>query len=134
MQTLTIADAMDSADNDLFQGLRRELEHDIASYVYENPENAIGTPLSADHVRALLNSMHASLVEPRWEEVNICNTSQQALAGKGVMRKCVTMAQEDGYVLVFDPVDHEYHLAWRGINGLGTWGVRGDGVDCFLSR
>jgi hypothetical protein len=52
----------------------------------------------------------------------------------GVSRICVTMAEDDGYVLVFDPVDEEYHLAWRSERGLGTWGVRGDAVGCFLAR
>jgi hypothetical protein len=44
------------------------------------------------------------------------------------------MAEDEGYVLVFDPVDEEYHLAWRSEDGLGTWGVRGDGVGCFIAR
>lgn len=47
---------------------------------------------------------------------------------------CVTMAEDEGYVLVFDPVDGQYHLAWRGEYGLGTRRVRGDGVGCFIAR
>jgi len=47
---------------------------------------------------------------------------------------CVTMAEDEGYVLVFDPVDEQYHLAWRSENGLGTWGICGDGVGCFIAR
>jgi len=44
------------------------------------------------------------------------------------------MAEDEGYVLVFDPVDEVYHLAWRGEYGLGTWGIRGEGVECFIAR
>jgi hypothetical protein len=88
----------------------------------------VRSPLSADQIRGYLNSMRLCLVEPRWEEVNVCNTSEQSWTGVGVKRTCVTMAEDGGYVLVFDPVDEQYHLAWRGEGGLGTWGIRGDGV------
>ena len=78
--------------------------------------------------------MRLCLVEPHWEEANICNTPVESLTGVGTKRMCVTMAEEVGYVLVFDPVDEEYHLAWRSEHGLGTWGIRGDGVGCFIAR
>jgi hypothetical protein len=122
----------DAADKDFFQRLRRELEHEISGYVYEVPAGAIGTPLPPDVIRDYLNSMRLCLVEPHWEEVNICNR----LLGEqtSVNRMCVTMAEDEGYVLVFDPVDEQYHLAWRGEQGLGTWGICGDGVGCFIAR
>jgi hypothetical protein len=44
------------------------------------------------------------------------------------------MAEDEGYVLVFDAVDEEFHLAWRGEHGLGTWGIRGDAVESFIAR
>src|ERR1700734_1925743 len=120
----------DAADRDFFQGLRRELEHEISGYVYEHPDGAIGTPLPPDVIRADLNSMRLCLVEPHWEEVNICNSLLgERTSGK---RKCVTMAEDKSYVLVFNPVDEQYHLAWRGEYGLGTWGICGDGVGCFI--
>jgi hypothetical protein len=124
----------DASDKDFFQQLRRELDHQISGYVYEVPAGAIGSPLPADTIRDYLNSMRLCLVEPRWEEVNICNTSEESWTGVGVMRMCVTMAEDQGYVLVFDPVDDQYHLAWRSEYGLGTWGIRGDGVGCFIAR
>ena len=124
----------DSADKDFFLRLRRELEHQISAYAYEVPPDAIGSPLSADVIRAYLNSMRLCLIEPHWEEANICNTPEESRTGVGVKRMCVAMAEDEGYVLVFDPLDEEYHLAWRGEYGLGTWGIRGDGVGCFISR
>jgi len=124
----------DAADKDFFERLRRELEHQILDYVYEVPAGATGVPLPDDVIRDYLNSMRLCLVEPRWEEANICNTSEEARTGVGVKRMCVTMAEDEGYVLVFDPVDDKYHLAWRSDNGLGTWGIRGNGVECFISR
>ena len=61
--------------------------------------------------------MRLCLVEPHWEEVNVC-TSKEALTGIGVRRICVTMAEDRGYVLVFDPVYEQYHLAWRSEQGI----------------
>ena len=124
----------DEADKDFFRRLRRELEHQILTYVYEVSPGAIGARLPDDVIRGYLNSMRICLVEPHWEEVNICNTSEESWTGVGVKRMCVTMAQDEGYVLVFDPVDEQYHLAWRSEHGLGTWGVRGNGVGCFTAR
>jgi hypothetical protein len=124
----------DSADKDFFQRLQRETERQISVYVYHVPAGAIGTPLPADDIRDSLNKMRLRLIEPRWEEVHICNTPEEIRTGEGVSRTCVTMAEDEGYVLVFDPVEEEYHLAWRSEYGLGTWGVRGDAVGCFLAR
>ena len=123
----------DAADKDFFQRLRRELEHEISGYVYELPAGAIGNPIPPNEIRNLLNSMRLCLVEPFWEEVNIC-TPEQSRTGVGVRRVCVTMAEDGGYVLVFDPVDEQYHLAWRSEDGPGTWGICGDGVGCFIAR
>jgi hypothetical protein len=124
----------DAADVDFFRQLRREVERQISEYVYQVPRGAIGTPLPADEIRADLKLMRLCLVEPRWEEVDICNTPQEAKTGMGNRRKCVTMAEDKGYVLVFDQVGNEYYLAWRGERGLGTWGIRGDAVGCFIAR
>jgi hypothetical protein len=134
MQKIFPGPEPDAADKDFLQQLRRELDHQISGYVYEHPSGAIGSPLSSDQIRSYLDSMRMCLVEPHWEEVNICNTGQESWTGIGVKRMCVTMAEDQGYVLVFDPVDDEYHLAWRSEHGLGTWGIRGEGVDCFIAR
>jgi hypothetical protein len=121
-------------DKELFQRLRRELEDQISGYIYEVPSGALGTPLSADQIRNYLESMRLCFVEPHWEEVNICNSAEEVRTGAGVKRMCITMAEESGYVLVFDTCNEQYHLAWRGERGLGTWGIRGDGVECFIAR
>ena len=124
----------DAADRDFFQRLRRELEHEISTYVYEQPASGIGSPLSPEYIRNQLNAMRLCLVDPNWEEVNICSTLKESISGVGVRRMCVTMAEDREYVLVFDPIDEEYHLAWRIERGLCTWGIRGDGVECFIAR
>jgi hypothetical protein len=134
MQKATFNPEPDAIDKDFFQQVRRELDRQISGYVYEVPAGAVGSPLPDDQIRTYLNSMRLCLVEPHWEEVNICNTSEESWTGVGVKRMCVTMAEDQGYVLVFDPVDQQYHLAWRSEYGMGTWGIRGDGVGCFIAR
>jgi hypothetical protein len=124
----------DPADRDFFLRLRNGVERQISEYVYEVPSGAIGTPLPADQIRSDLEVMRLCLVEPRWEEVNICNTAAEIWTGVGNRRICVTLAEDNGYVLIFDPVEEGYHLAWRSDAGLGTWGVSGDAVGCFIAR
>jgi hypothetical protein len=133
MQKTNVEPEPDAADRDFFQRLRGEVEREIAGYVYDHPADAIGSPLPDHVIRNDLNAMRLCLIEPRWEEVNICN-SLGNMNAKTVRRMCVTMAEDEGYVLVFDPVEEEYHLAWRGEQGLGTWGIRGDAVGCFIAR
>ena len=110
------------------------MERQIASYSYEAPTDSIATPLHPDEIHGLVSAMRLYLVEPYWGEVNICNSREKWLTGIGVKRRCVTMAEDDGYVLVYDPVDEHYHSAWRSERGLGTWGIRGDGMECFIAR
>ncbi len=93
----------------------------------------MGSPLPAETISSYLDSMRHCLVEPDWEEANVC-TPEGVLTGTGMKRMCVTMAEEGGYVLVFDPIAEKYHLAWRSADGLGTWGISGAGVDCFIAR
>ncbi len=133
MQETPSSSGSNAADGELFQRLRRDLDRQIAAYVYEAPSGAIGDPLPAETISSYLDSMRRCLVEPHWEEANIC-TPQESVTGMGVRPMCVTMAEEGSYVLIFDPVCEEHHLAWRGANGLGTWGIRGAGVDCFIAR
>jgi hypothetical protein len=134
MQKASANPEPDAADRDFFRQLHREIERQITAYVYEVRTGASGIPLPPDKIRDLLDSMRLSLVEPHWEEVNICNTAEESRTGLGVRRMCVTMAEDKGYVLVLDAVDEEYRLAWRSEHGLGTWGIRGDAVGCFIAR
>jgi len=124
----------DPADRDFFQRLRHEIDQQISGYVYEVPPGAVGTPLPADQIRSDLEAMRLCLVEPRWEEVEIRNTADEIRNDVGHTQKCVTLAEDGSYVLIFDPIGEEFHLAWRHESGLGTWGVRGDAVGCFIAR
>jgi hypothetical protein len=79
--------------------------------------------------------MRRCLVAPHWEEVEVRDTFEQIQTNIGPVRKCVTIAEdENGYVLMFDPVENSYVLAYRNGARLGTFGIRGDAVGCFLAR
>jgi hypothetical protein len=126
---------LDAAEGSLFARLRREIELEISGYVYRVPPGAVGTPFSPEAVKELLSMMRLCLVDPRWEEVEVRDTFEQIQSNVGPTRKCVTIAEDDnGYVLMFDPVETSYVLAYRKGARLGTFGIRGDAVGCFLAR
>lgn len=134
MQRMGATPEPDAEEKDFLQRLRRDVERQISTYVYQVPAGALGTPLKPDEIRSYLDKMRVCLVEPHWETVNICNNPDEIRTGDGVSRMCVTMAEDENYVLIFDLVEQEYNLAWRSERGLGTWGIRGDAVGCFLAR
>jgi hypothetical protein len=107
----------DAADKDFFERLRHEVECQIADYIYAVPEGAVGTPLSLQDIRADLELMRLCLVEPRWEEVLVCSTSEELRSGVGDKRMCVTMAEDKGYV-------SNTSIIWRGGASTG-WGLGG---------
>jgi hypothetical protein len=126
----------DATENDLFARLRREVELEISGYVYEVPPGAVGTPFSPKEIQDHLSLMRLCLVDPHWEEVEVRDTFEQIQTDVGPSRKCITIAEdESGYVLMFDPLENSYVLAYRNKErGLGTFGIRGDAVGCFLAR
>ena len=125
----------DVVDSDFFARLRREVELEISGYVYEVPPGAVGTPFSPKEIQDHLSRMRLCLVDPHWEEVEVRDTFEQIQTNVGPMRKCVAIAEDDnGYVLMFDPVENSYVLAYRNGARLRTFGIRGDAVGCFLAR
>jgi hypothetical protein len=125
----------DVVEDDLLARLRREVELEISGYVYEVPPGAVGTPLSSKEIQDHLSLMRLCLVPPRWEEVEVRDTFEQIQTNVGPKRKCVTIAEdENGYVLMFDSEENSYVLAYRNGTRLGTFGIRGDAVGCFLAR
>lgn len=115
--------------------LRREVEQEIHSYVYEVPDDAIGDRMTDMAVADGLARMRGSLVDPYWVEVEVRDTFDQIGMSVPPHRKCAVVADDGkGMVLMFDPVEGSFVLAQRGAKGLSTFGVRGDAVGCFLAR
>jgi len=115
--------------------LRQRVEKEIETYVYDFPDNAIGSPWTDAAIQQGLTKFRASLVEPCWTGVEIRDTFEQVGMTAGPLRKCAAVADDrKGMLLLFDPVEDSFVLAERGSTGLTTFGIRGDAVGCFLAR
>jgi len=117
-----------------FAALRRFVESEIDSYVYQVPDGALGRACSAEWVAGQIAEMRASLVKPEWVQVELRDTEQQLKAEFPVMRPCVRVARDQkGYELYYDPEAGEFVLAFAGTPPQ-TFNVRGDAVGCFMAR
>ncbi len=115
--------------------LRRTIEQEIASYVYEHHPAAQGTPMPQDWVARQLTEMRDALVDPVPRVVEIRDSVAQ-LRGEVPpdVRECVLVADDkEGNELYFDPVTNDFVLAYSG-NPPSTFNVRGDAVGCFMAR
>ena len=125
----------ESTEVEFLSRLRLQVEKEIATYVYQCPDDAIGKSWTDDAVKKGLAQLRASLVEPYWAEVEIRDTFDQVGRMEAPRRKCVVVADDgERMLLMFDPVEKSFVLAERGRAGIVTFGVRGDAVGCFLAR
>jgi hypothetical protein len=126
---------VDYTDDEYLLRLRRGVETEIGDYVYEFPDNGmIGNRMPDARVEAGLAQMRTSLVNPYWVEVEVRDTLNQIGMDPPIVRKCAVVADDGrGTVLLFDPVEGGFVLAQPGAKRLGTIGVRGDAVGCFLA-
>jgi hypothetical protein len=99
------------------RNLRRTIEQEIDSYVYQHHPAAVGTPMPQEWVIQQLAAMRAALVDPAARLVEIRDTVAQ-MRGEAapLMRECFLVADDrEGYELYF-------------------FNVRGDAVGCFMAR
>jgi hypothetical protein len=115
--------------------LRKSVEAEIDSYVYELPDGSVGTPLPNDWIEAQLCEMRNALVEPAWETIGIGDSVDQIIGKEPInQRQCVLIADDKkGYQLYFDPKEKNFVLAYS-TDGLPTSFLRGDAVGCFIAR
>jgi len=115
--------------------LRRTIEQEIDSYVYQRHPAAVGTPMPQEWVTQQLAEMREALVDPVLRSIEIRDSVAQ-LRGEAppVVRECFLVADDkEGYELYFDPVSNDFVLAYSG-NPPSTFNVRGDAVGCFMAR
>jgi hypothetical protein len=117
------------------RNLRRTIEQEIDSYVYQHHPAAVGNPMPQEWVIQQLAAMRAALVEPVARLVQIRDTvAQQRGEAAPFMRECFLVADDkEGYELYFDPASNDFVLAYSG-NPPSTFNVRGDAVGCFMAR
>jgi len=115
--------------------LRRKIEQEIDSYVYQQHPTAVGAAMPQEWVTQQLAEMRAALVEPVLRLVEIRDTGAQ-MQGEAapLMRECFLVADDrEGYELYFDAESNDFVLAYSG-NPPSTFNVRGDAVGCFMAR
>jgi hypothetical protein len=117
--------------------LRRRVEHELAEYVYEVPDEAVGNPMAEDHVAEYLRQMKAALINPYLVQVEVRDTYAQIGYSAPELRTCAIVAKDDTQspMLAYDFVAEEFVLVERtGNAAIRSIGVRGDAVGCFLAR
>jgi hypothetical protein len=115
--------------------LRRTIEQEIDSYVYQRHPQAVGTPMPQEWVARQLAEMRAALVDPVLRHIQIRDSVAQICGEEPPsVRECFLIADDkDGYELYFDPTSNDFVLAYSG-NSPSTFNVRGDAVGCFMAR
>jgi hypothetical protein len=115
--------------------LRRTIEQEIDSYVYQRHPQAMGTPMPQEWVMRQLTEMRAALVDPVLRPVHIRDSVAQIRGEEPPsVRDCFLVADDkEGYELYFDPTTNDFVLAYSG-DPPSTFNVRGDAVGCFMAR
>jgi hypothetical protein len=118
-----------------FTDLRRQIEAEIATYVYAVPDGAVGAPMPAAWVVAQLKELQSALVDPVLRVIAVKDSIEQALGrAEPELRECVLVADDhEGYELYYDPAEDNFVLAYSG-SPPTTFNVRGDAVGCFMAR
>src|SRR4051812_19987025 len=96
--------------------LRRTIEQEIDSYVYEHDPDAVGMPMPQEWVAKQLAAMRAALVDLVLRSIEIRDSVAQ-LRGEAppVVRECFLVADDkEGYELYFDLASNEFVLAYSG--------------------
>jgi len=115
--------------------LRRRVVVELETFVYRVPPDAVGNAMAHGAVSAGLSDLRESLVEPYWVDVEIRDTFEQVSSEHGPRRRCAVVANDRrGIFLLWDPINSDFFLAQEIGGTLTSFGVRGDAVDCFLSR
>jgi hypothetical protein len=114
------------------EDLRRFVESEVDSYIYEVSGESVGNPWSDQKVQTGIQRMRAALVEPYWTDVELRDT--YVLPTPPLKRRCAVVADDGrGTLLLWDPETEYFVLADRDGADLFTYNVRGDAVGCFLA-
>ena len=111
-------------------------ESELASYVYDVPDSALGKPWSSEKVDVQLKQLKNSIVEPYIERMELRDTFDQLGMKEPEYQELLVVADDnDGYKVFYDPSMDEFGLAMYTEDETPvTIGVRGDFVGAFLAR
>ena len=119
--------------------LQQHCVQKVAEYEYIVPESAIGLPLPAEKVEALLKEFKAAIVEPYLETIELRDTMEQMEAETPILCRVWVVADDrDGYKVIYNPNTKEFGLAQYKIDDESdipsSINVNGDFVGTFMAR
>ena len=116
-------------------GIRQQVETEIDTFVVPAPRpDRLGEPLPAAWFSQQLDDMRAALIEPYLVEID-CDGRFPGGTPKPVPRLVVVVAEDGDILLAYDPdPDGNYALIFKSASGFGVSPLRGEAVDCFMSR
>lgn len=108
---------------------------EIDTFVVPAPRpDQLGEPLPAEWFSQQLDEMRAALIEPYLVEIDGDGRFPGGIP-KPVPRRVVVVAEDDDILLAYDPdPDGDFALIFKSASGFGVSPIRGEAVDCFMSR
>lgn len=115
--------------------VRQRVATDIDTFVVPAPSSdQLGEPLPAEWFSQQLDEMRAALVEPYLVEIDGDGRFPGGMP-KPVPRQVVVVAEDADILLAYDPdPDGDFALIFKSASGFGVSPIRGEAVDCFMSR
>ena len=115
--------------------IRQQVATEIDAFVAPAPSSdQLGEPLPAAWFSQQLDEMRAALIEPYRVEIDGDGRFPGGMP-KPVPRQVVIVAEDADILLAYDPdPEGDFALIFKSAAGLGVSPIRGEAVDCFMSR
>ncbi|WP_084277766.1 hypothetical protein [Novosphingobium sp. B1] len=115
--------------------IRQKVLMEIETFVVPDPSpDQLGEALPTEWFLQQLDEMRAALIEPYLTEIDGDGRFPRSLP-KPVPRRVVIVAEDENILLAYDPdCDGDFALIFKSASGCGVSPIRGDAVDCFMSR
>lgn len=96
--------------------------------------NQLGEQLPAEWFSQQLDEMRAALIEPYLVEIDGDGRFPGGIP-KPVPRQVIIVAEDNNIFLAYDPdPDGDFALIFKSASGFAVSPIRGEAVDCFMSR
>ena len=117
------------------EDITKIVEHELSTYLYEQPESGstYGKPWDKEKVLSYIPKLKKALVKPYLQRFRLSETKEQL--ENPAFAEYWVVAVDSGYIQWFDPELREYGLGKETENGeIISIGVRGDlvGVYCAM--
>ncbi|MCJ2178881.1 hypothetical protein [Novosphingobium album (ex Hu et al. 2023)] len=115
--------------------VRQQVVAEIETFVVPTPRpDQLGESLPTEWFSQQLDEMRAALIEPYLAEIDGDGRFPGGIS-KPVPRRVIIVAEDDDIFLAYDPdPDGDFALIFKSASGFGLSPIRGEAVDCFMSR